>query len=144
MSKVKVFVTDRQTEGQRDEWVLMSPTFAKGGGHKVNNRRTTNNCTLQSSDSGALKIKVYFYRELLRNLPVPPSRDICWRRPVVGRPVVSARCAASRPATPPVGPPPSSAPQAASWPWGTTPAQGPPSTAPPTASYAGSSLVTTL
>ena len=32
MSQVKVFVTDRRTEGQTDEWVLMSPAFAKGGG----------------------------------------------------------------------------------------------------------------
>ena len=36
MSQVKVFVTGRQTDGQTDrrmdEWVLMSPAFAKGGG----------------------------------------------------------------------------------------------------------------
>ena len=30
MSQVKVFVTDRRT----DEWVLMSPAFAKGGGQQ--------------------------------------------------------------------------------------------------------------
>ena len=35
MSQVKVFVTDRQTDGQIDEWVLMSPTFAKGGEQKL-------------------------------------------------------------------------------------------------------------
>ena len=36
MSQVKVFVTDRLTDGltdrQTDEWVLMSPAFPKGGG----------------------------------------------------------------------------------------------------------------
>ena len=34
MSQVKVFVTDRQTEVQTDEWVLMSPAFAKLGEQK--------------------------------------------------------------------------------------------------------------
>ena len=34
MSQVKVFVTG-QTEGQTEEWVLMSPAFAKRGGQKV-------------------------------------------------------------------------------------------------------------
>ena len=42
VSQVKVFVTDRQRDGrtdrQTDKWVLMSPTFAKGGGQKVFNR----------------------------------------------------------------------------------------------------------
>ena len=36
MSQVKVFVTegltDRRTDRRTDEWVLMSPAFAKGGG----------------------------------------------------------------------------------------------------------------
>ena len=36
MSQVKVFVTDRRTDWRTDrrtdEWVLMSPAFAKGGG----------------------------------------------------------------------------------------------------------------
>ena len=35
MSQVKVFVTDRRTERQTDEWVLMSPAFAKGGDNDV-------------------------------------------------------------------------------------------------------------
>ena len=38
MSQVKVFVTDRQTDGRRDgqsdEWDLMSPAFKKGGGQQ--------------------------------------------------------------------------------------------------------------
>ena len=36
MSQVKVFVTDRQRDRRTDEWVLMSPAFAKGGGQKDN------------------------------------------------------------------------------------------------------------
>ena len=32
MSQVKVFVTDGQTGGWTDEWVVMSPAFAKGRG----------------------------------------------------------------------------------------------------------------
>ena len=35
MRQVKVFVTDRGTDGQTDEWVLMSPANAKGGGQQV-------------------------------------------------------------------------------------------------------------
>ena len=39
MSQVKVFVTDIQTDGgmdrRMDEWDLMSPAFAKGGGQLV-------------------------------------------------------------------------------------------------------------
>ena len=38
MSKVEVFVTERQTDGQTDrqtdEWVLMSPAFTKSRGQK--------------------------------------------------------------------------------------------------------------
>ena len=40
MAKVKVFVTDgqtdRQTEGRTDEWDLMSPRFRESGGQKIN------------------------------------------------------------------------------------------------------------
>ena len=39
MAKVKVFVTDgqtdRQTEGRTDEWDLMSPRFRESGGQKA-------------------------------------------------------------------------------------------------------------
>ena len=34
MAKVKVFVTDRRTDGQTDEWDLMSPRFRESGGQK--------------------------------------------------------------------------------------------------------------
>ena len=34
MAKVKVFVTDGQTDRQRDEWDLMSPRFRESGGQK--------------------------------------------------------------------------------------------------------------
>ena len=37
MSQVKVFVTDRGTDGRTDEWDLMSPAFAKGRGQKYHN-----------------------------------------------------------------------------------------------------------
>ena len=43
MSQVKVFVTDRQTEGRTegrtDEWDLMSPRFRESGGQKARTRR---------------------------------------------------------------------------------------------------------
>ena len=32
MAKVKVFVTDRRTDRQTDEWDLMSPRFRESGG----------------------------------------------------------------------------------------------------------------
>ena len=55
MAKVKVFVTDGQTDRQRDEWDLMSPRFRESGGQQA----TDNSTNVLKNACGTSKSKAW-------------------------------------------------------------------------------------